>query len=429
MIVSNFKTMAERFPDCDTKELQQFKENAENSNTKKSTKTWLTVWTTWTEEKGYSPDIVSYEAKELDEKLQRFFAEVRKKDGSDYEPDSLRVMIASLDRHLKEAGSNMSIAKDREFVNSRKVLEGKARFLREQGYGKRPRASKALTTEDEELLWSKGLLGSQSPKSLIATMWFVLTQHFGLRGCQEHHDMYVEDFSFSKDDNGVEYITYEENPTKTRQGGLRKKRRVVQPKMFATGGPRCPVKLLKTFLSHRPEEMKNSGPFYLAVIERPKSQVWYKRQRMGIHSINSFMKSMAAQAEIEDKRLTNHSARKTLVKKLKAANQPRSAIIGVTGHTNERSLADYEEGDENEQRLISSIISSAGQASTSNQRRPLQNVGLSSAVENTLMMNEEQLMTINNFHGCQVTINYQLSQKFPEPKCNVPQAEPIADNC
>ena len=98
---------------------------------------------------------------------------------------SLRVTIASLDRHLKEAGSSISIAKDREtqFVNSRKMLEGKARFLREQGYVKRPHASKALTTEDEELLWSKGLLGSQSPKSLIATMWFVLTQHFGLRGC------------------------------------------------------------------------------------------------------------------------------------------------------------------------------------------------------------------------------------------------------
>ena len=70
---------------------------------------------------------------------------------------SLRVMIVSLDRHLKEAGSSISIAKDREFVNSRKVLEGKARFLREQGYGKHPRAWKALTTEDEELLWSKGL--------------------------------------------------------------------------------------------------------------------------------------------------------------------------------------------------------------------------------------------------------------------------------
>ena len=27
---------------------------------------------------------------------------------------------------------------------------------------------------------------------------------------------------------------------------------------------------------------------YLAVIERPKSQVWYKRQRIGIHSVNSY---------------------------------------------------------------------------------------------------------------------------------------------
>ena len=122
--------MVDRFPDCGAKELRQLKENAENSNTKKSTKTWLTVWTTWTEEKGYSRDIVSYEVKELDKKIQRLFAEVRKKDGSEYEPDSLRVMIASL-----EAGSSISFAKDREFVNSRKILEGKARFR-----GKRPRA-------------------------------------------------------------------------------------------------------------------------------------------------------------------------------------------------------------------------------------------------------------------------------------------------
>ena len=39
------------------------------------------------------------------------------------------------------------------------------------GYGKGPRASKALTTDDED---------NKSPKSLTATMWFILTQHFGL---------------------------------------------------------------------------------------------------------------------------------------------------------------------------------------------------------------------------------------------------------
>ena len=106
---------------------------------------------------------------------------------------------------------------------------------------------------------------------------------------------------------------------------------------------------------------------------------------MEINSINSFIKSMAVQAEIEVERLTNHSVRKMLVKKLKAANQPRSAVIGITSRTNKRSLADYEEGDEKDQRLISSIISSDGQASPTSR---LQNVCLSSAVENSLMMNE-----------------------------------------
>ena len=125
-IVCKFETKTERFPDCDPKQLQELKENAENTDTKKSTKTWLTVWTTWAEEKGYSPDIVSYEAKELDEKLQKFFAEVRKKDGSDYEPDSLRVMLASLDRQLKEAGSKNFIAKDTEsLLTAAKHQKGK----------------------------------------------------------------------------------------------------------------------------------------------------------------------------------------------------------------------------------------------------------------------------------------------------------------
>ena len=135
---------------------------------------------------------------------------------------------------------------------------------------------------------------------------------------------------------------------------------------------------------------------------------------MGVNSINSFMKNMASQADIQGKKLTNHSARKTLVKKLKAANQPRSAIIGVTGHTNERSLADYEEGDEKEQRLISSIISAeCATAQSSRVRQPLERLdAVNTAVANTFLMNDERSATVNLFHGCQVTINYNIASKL-----------------
>ena len=36
--------------------------------------------------------------------------------------------------------------------------------------------------------------------------------------------MMVEDFSIGKDDDGVEFITFSEGPTKTRQGAPLKKR-------------------------------------------------------------------------------------------------------------------------------------------------------------------------------------------------------------
>ena len=77
------------------------------------------------------------------------------------ETDSLRVVIASLDRHLKEAGYSISIAKDKEIANSRKVFEGKPRFLSEQGYFKRSHASQAWSQRPsaviERALWQSAI--------------------------------------------------------------------------------------------------------------------------------------------------------------------------------------------------------------------------------------------------------------------------------
>ena len=67
------------------------------------------------------------------------------------------------------------------------------------------------------MLWNEKSLGDCSPRVLSQTMWWILTQDFGLRGRQEHHSMEVEDFSFCVDDSGTEYATFKENPTKKRQ--------------------------------------------------------------------------------------------------------------------------------------------------------------------------------------------------------------------
>ena len=50
--------------------------------------------------------------------------------------------------------------------------------------------------------------------------------------------------------------------------------------------------------------------------------------------------------ETSKKKLTDHTARKTVVKKLRAASVERQSIILVTGHASEKSLNDYDEGSE-----------------------------------------------------------------------------------
>ena len=150
--------------------IQKLAEKAVNKNTVKTTKTWMNIQKSWAESKGLNDDIVKYEAKEPDKCLSQFFAKICKSDGSGYEPDSVRVMLAALDRHLKYNYSKISIAKDLEFIQCRQVLEGKARAHCEKGHGKQTNAIKALTIQDEEQLWKNCVLGEQNPKSLFYTL-------------------------------------------------------------------------------------------------------------------------------------------------------------------------------------------------------------------------------------------------------------------
>ncbi|PFX11055.1 hypothetical protein AWC38_SpisGene25512 [Stylophora pistillata] len=116
--------------------IDELKELSENENTKKSTEQWKNVFVKWATERRKEKNLETYEFVDLDKSFSQFYAEVRKESGEDYEPDSLRVMQAALERHLKSKLYPKSIIKDTEFLSSRKVLEGKARKLREEGRGK-----------------------------------------------------------------------------------------------------------------------------------------------------------------------------------------------------------------------------------------------------------------------------------------------------
>lgn len=113
--------------------------------------------------------------------------------------------------------------------------------------------------------------------------------------------------------------------------------------------------------------------------------------------------------EVSSKRLSNHIARKTVVKKLRAANVKRQSIFQVTSHANEKLLKDYDEGSEREHQEISHIISGTpdnNQTTTSNSSLGFPVWSFPTSTKQIQQASSSHhAFTVNNFHNCQVTFN------------------------
>ena len=95
--------------------------------------------------------------------------------------------------------------------------------------------------------------------------------------------------------------------------------------------------------------MEKPGPFYLQPIVNPLTSLW--KSTVSIlwwkiwYQTHLFRKLK--------KYLANHSARKTLLKKLKQKQVPKSQIISITGYNQEIGLNVYDSSDEMQQKQLS----------------------------------------------------------------------------
>ena len=275
--------------------IKELKAKAKNTKTTKSPCQWLRVYLYLVRLRKKSMKL-SLEASRLGKIMQQFYAEVKRKDGTGYEPSSLANMQAAIDRGLREAGYMYSLLTSRHFLNSRNVLEGEARLLSEQG---------------------------QSP---------------------------------NKKHEGFTYVTFSTGITKTRQYRLHETHRLQIPRMFETRNDRCPEKIFRTYLAERLAYFRTKGPFYLAVIYNPSCAIWFKRSPMGVHATEN-IKNVKSKSLLEtSKHITSHLARKTLLKRLKQNNVGNSEIKSITGHSTAVGFYPYDNGDEKQKLAISNAI-------------------------------------------------------------------------
>ena len=83
----------------------------------------------------------------------------------------------------------LDIFRDSNFADFRASLDSEMKRLQSEGYGTKTKQAEVLTEEDEDILWEKGILGSENPQSLLNSVIFYNRLYFALRSGREHRQL------------------------------------------------------------------------------------------------------------------------------------------------------------------------------------------------------------------------------------------------
>ena len=144
------------------KPIDKFIEDQKNKNTLSKTRRDVSLLTEFLNSKNESRRIEEIPPKELNEYISEFTVAVRRKDGDDFEPSSLRGLICSFNRHLKACKYPCNVIEDSQFEKARQALEARSKKLKKDGKGNKPKAGEAISY--------KQLLGISNAEALLNTM-------------------------------------------------------------------------------------------------------------------------------------------------------------------------------------------------------------------------------------------------------------------
>jgi hypothetical protein len=134
-----------------------------------------------------------------------------------------------MNRTIQESKPEISLFTTPQLKPFQNALDGRLKELQGKQAPYRKRAD-AISVNDEGKMWEEGILGTETPDTVINTLLFLTGKLFALRGGQEQRDLSHDQFQFVEQRDGMMLIKYAEKLSKTNQGGL--KRRKKDPKQI-----------------------------------------------------------------------------------------------------------------------------------------------------------------------------------------------------
>ena len=302
-------------------------EDNESASTTKATKGSKAIFQDYLNEKGLKfPE----ESQELAVTLQKFYSEVRKKDGSQYTKSSLCALRFGLNRYYK-AHHNIEIIKNRVFDEANKAYEVQCANLKTIGLDK-PEHRPPISDADIKKLYECGLFNTNSPSTLQNKVFFEIILYLCRRGRQNLRQLKKDDFVIKLNAQGQKYVVKSGDATSVNdgeEGGV----------MIASNSPLCPVYSFEKYLSHL-------NPINNFLFQRPRENcaadglVWYDNVVIGGNTLGKKMRALSVQANLSVE-YTNHSIRATTITILNRYGYLAKHIMSVSGHKNEISITKY----------------------------------------------------------------------------------------
>ena len=421
-------------------EIEQARIGAIPKKTKSDTKYCVGMWDEWRYHRLVNfqeniPQIADTPKPALSKLLSQFVLEIRKKNGDKFPPNTLHHIVCGLQRYLRLNGhTELDFFKNPEFAVFKADLDAEMKCLQGLGIGSKRRQAEPLTVEEEELLWQKGLLGSNSPQTLLDTILFMNGMYFALRSGSEHRQLRNDPCQIELVEREGErsYLRYTEYVSKNKPGGL--KGRKTKPKIVLHHAnehnpERCFVKLFKMYNrlcpSDRPKDV-----FYLQPLKKTSPDCWFSTKPVGYNKLDATVARLCKSAGIIGYR-TNHSLRATTATRLYQAGVDEQLVMERTGHQSLDGVRSYKRTSTVQQESLSNILNGTKyqlSAPVTKPDLPLvprdnttdQNTtdtitsGGVVQVNNTIAHTSLQPPPAFNFYSCSVTINNYVTQPLTD---------------
>lgn len=270
----------------------------ENKNTKRKTETDMRIFSSYLVSIDETREPETIPADELDRHLATYFSVIKKHDGNEYEPASLRGMLCSIERYLRSKNYPVSLTRDAEFTNSRNMLKERQKLLRDLAKTDKGTKSDTIainTVHRLNQLYLAKEFGPHNPSAVINALCFAFVVHLKIRKAIDHKQLLWGDIVLKSSSTNDEYLCYE--PLQGYEYCRLPLKDISGYRVLAQSPENSlwdPISIYKLYRHKRPANMMApDSPFYLGIfvpLHDSQQQPWYRPVAMGVNKLNDLVR-------------------------------------------------------------------------------------------------------------------------------------------